>query len=157
MKNDFLSLLHTYLFNIKIIPILFILTPYFSFSQTDEIKFRHITREQGLTNSSVLAIQQDSKGFFWFGTKDGLNRYTGVKMMSYRTKIGDIHSLSNNFITCIYEDRSHNLWIGTVQGLNRYDEVKNKFIRYTHNPKIPTSISNDYITSISRILMVSYG
>lgn len=126
----------------------FIFSPYFTFSQAPKLKFRHITNEQGLSNTTVEAIFQDSRGFIWFGTRDGLNRYDGYQVTIYRYDSKDSNSISDNFIQYIYEDRSKTLWIGTSNGLNKFNAEKNKFTRYKHNPANAKTISSNYITCI---------
>lgn len=96
------------------------------------LKFKHINVEQGLSNSTVECIFQDHRGFLWFGTRDGLNRYDGNQIATFKSN-GKPGSISDNFIRCIIEDRQHNLWIGTSNGLNKFDPEKNIFTRYTSN------------------------
>lgn len=87
----------------------------------DEIKFENLTIEDGLSQSSVFAIQQDKRGLMWFGTWDGLNRYDGYHFTIYKYNENDPYSLSNNEISALYEDNSGILWIGTsVGGVNKY-------------------------------------
>ncbi len=102
-------------------------------AQAPKLQFRHISNEQGLSNSTVEAIYQDSKGFIWFGTRDGLNRYDGLEINVYKNNPADSSSLSESYIRYIYEDREHRLWVGTINGLNRLDREKNNFTRYKHN------------------------
>ena len=111
------------------------------------LKFKHITDEQGLSNTSVECILQDSRGFMWFGTLDGLNRYDGYNITVYNNNPKDTGSISDNTIHCIYEDRQHHLWIGTGNGLNLFDQTANKFIRFTHSGN-PGSISSNKINDI---------
>ena len=85
------------------------------YSQKNDIKFERWY--EGLSQKSVLCISQDSKGFMWFGTYDGLHRFDGYKVKVYKSEIGNTSSLSNNTVRFIYEDRSGILWIGTGQGL----------------------------------------
>ncbi|WP_185957591.1 hybrid sensor histidine kinase/response regulator transcription factor [Saccharicrinis carchari] len=79
-----------------------------------------ITNEMGLSNSAVNNIYQDSRGFMWFGTWDGLNRYDSKSIKTYVPDIFDKNAISNNIIRRIIEDKHNNLWIVTEQGLNRY-------------------------------------
>ena len=67
---------------------------------------------------TVYQILQDRKGFMWFGTKDGLNRYDGLSFRVYKKENS---SLGRNFITALYEDRRGNIWIGTDGGVFIYD------------------------------------
>ncbi|MGZ3757870.1 MAG: two-component regulator propeller domain-containing protein [Mucilaginibacter sp.] len=126
----------------------YLLNPVFVFSQKPNVKFRQINIEQGLSNSWVETIYQDSRGFMWIGTRNGLDRYDGQQFKVYITDAKDPTSISDNFIKYIYEDRDHNLWVGTANGLNKFDAGKDNFIRYKHNPADTKSISNNIITCI---------
>src|SRR5579864_4912394 len=95
--------------------------------QGPALHFTHLSGEQGLSNSTIEAIFQDSQGFIWIGTRDGLNRYDGHEMMVYRNAPSDSSSLSNSYIRCIYEDHEHHLWVGTINGLNRLNRENNNF------------------------------
>lgn len=122
-----------------------LLQPWPGLSQVPEMKFRHIKNEQGLSNSTIECIYQDHRGFMWFGTRDGLNRYDGAQMLVYKYSTTDSSSISDSYITYIYEDRNNILWIGTINGLNKYNPTTNNFTRYKSSP---TGITNNYITSI---------
>ncbi len=119
-----------------------------TYSQNQNLIFRNITSADGLSQGHGLAICKDHKGFMWFGTQDGLNKYDGYKIIVYEKDPGDSNSLSNNFINTIYEDVDDNLWIGTADGLNRYDEATDTFIRYMHDSANNESISNNHINVI---------
>jgi hypothetical protein len=82
----------------------------------EELKFEHITSEQGLSNNRVVSILQDSQGFMWFGTFDGLNRFNGYEFKIFRHDPFDISSMSANIILAIHEDHAGSLWIGTSGG-----------------------------------------
>ncbi|MBD0831636.1 hybrid sensor histidine kinase/response regulator transcription factor [Aestuariibaculum sediminum] len=94
------------------------------------LKFRQYSLNDGLSQNSVLAIEQDKVGFLWFGTRDGLNRYDGREFHTYRHSSQDSLSLSHSLIKCIYEDANQNLWIGTIDGLNKYNQNSNSFDRF---------------------------
>lgn len=111
------------------------------------LKFKHITDEQGLSNTSVESIFQDNRGFMWFGTLDGLNRYDGYKITVYSSNPKDTNSISDNAVHCIYQDSKNRLWIGTGNGLNLFDQASNRFIRYIHS-KLPGSISSNKVNDI---------
>ncbi|WP_448700552.1 two-component regulator propeller domain-containing protein [Mucilaginibacter sp. AW1-3] len=119
-----------------------------AFAQKPNIKFTHVNIEQGLSNSWIEAIFQDSRGFMWIGTRNGLDRYDGQQFKIYQSNKKDTTSISDNSIKYIYEDRDHNLWVGTANGLNRFDANKDRFIRYKHNPGNIHSISNNVISCI---------
>jgi signal transduction histidine kinase/ligand-binding sensor domain-containing protein/CheY-like chemotaxis protein len=96
-------------------------------AQESGTRFDNITIENGLSSSSVYAICQDSSGYIWIGTEDGLNKYDGVNFTIYNHIPGDSTSLSDNFINRLLVDRNGNLLIGTLNGLNIFDPVTNKF------------------------------
>ena len=109
-----------------------------------DLKLSNISREQGLSNSTVFCIYQDNYGFIWLGTGDGLNRYDGAQMQVYRNNPTMAHTISDNYVKHIYEDKEKNLWIGTTNGLNLFDRKSAKFRRYfLDNPNGKRSAGND--------------
>lgn len=113
---------------------------------------RHITINDGLSQNYIYASLQDSKGFLWFGTKDGLNRYDGYSFKIYRKDNADPYSLHDNTVTAIVEDGEHAMWIGTgTGGLMKFDRLRERFTRYTHDPNNRNSISSNRINSITRL------
>ena len=103
----------------------------------------------GLSQSTVTAIEQDYKGYLWFGTSHGLNRYDGVGFTIYEHEVGDSTSLGNSTVRCIFEDSKQNLWIGTYGGgLNRYDRAQDRFIRYEAKPGTPGTLSDNAVNAI---------
>ena len=111
---------------------LFQLFVFFSFahSQLQDLQFTHLSTEEGLSQSNVTCILQDSKGFMWFGTFNGLNRYDGYNFESFHYHQNDSNSLSHNYISALIEDRKGYIWVGTSGGLNRYDPKTNRFKSY---------------------------
>jgi serine phosphatase RsbU (regulator of sigma subunit)/ligand-binding sensor domain-containing protein len=82
----------------------------------------------GLSQGMVFAMFQDSRGFMWFGTKDGLNRYDGHTFKVYRNRPGDSASLPNNYIYAISEDHRGRLWLGTGgSGLVMFEPERERF------------------------------
>ena len=118
-------------------------------AQNPNLRFKHIDIEQGLSQNMIKDILQDSKGFIWIATWDGLNRFDGYNFKVYKHIDGDSTSLRINKISCLSEDKEGRLWIGTFGGglslFNREDET---FTNYIHNPEISSSISSDLINSI---------
>lgn len=96
----------------------------------EKLKFTHIETDEGLSLTTVTSILQDKKGFMWFGTYDGLNRYDGYDFTVYRHDPNDPSSLVSNQIKSIYEDDAGNLWITTFSGVARYDRDTDRFINY---------------------------
>lgn len=113
------------------------------------IQFEHLTITDGLSQNAGLAIFQDSQGFLWVGSQDGLNRYDGYTFKVFKHDPDDPGSISHNSVLSITEDRDGYLWIGTWGGgLNRFDRITETFVRYRSDPKEPSSLSNDTVTSI---------
>ena len=90
--------------------------------------------EHGLSNNAVTSIYQDHKGFMWFGTYDGLNRYDGYTFTIYRNEFNDTNSVANNRIACITEDQHHRLWIGTRGGVSIYNDATGSFSGLNYLP-----------------------
>ncbi len=105
---------------------LFLLAPFIAAAQ---FRFSHLGISNGLSQNSVQCIFQDSEGYIWLGTQDGLNRYDAYSFRTFRHNKKDTLSISDNFITGITEDNAHNLWIATRNGANRFDRKTEKFDR----------------------------
>jgi ligand-binding sensor domain-containing protein/signal transduction histidine kinase/AraC-like DNA-binding protein len=88
--------------------------------------FSHITGENGLSQSNVKAIVQDSYGFMWFGTKNGLNRYDGTSIKILKCE-DTAAGKGNNNISALHEDSERRLWVGTDKGVYIYDPVVEEF------------------------------
>ena len=106
-------------------------------AQTENYRFEHLSIEDGLSQNLVSSIIQDYRGFMWFGTKDGLNRYDGYSFKVYRNEIGDSTTISDNFITSLYVDSKSRLWVGTRNGLNLFDAKTDKFYRMSNYYSVP--------------------
>ena len=121
-----------------------------SIKDNKNLKFKHFSLTEGLSQSSVLCILQDKKGFFWFGTRDGLNKYDGHSFTTYRHKSTDSTSLSNSFIKSLFEDEKGTLWVGTMNGLNKYIPEIDGFERfkYANTKTFFNNKSNNEIWSI---------
>ncbi len=94
------------------------------------INFKSITIDDGLSQSLAEYIYQDSFGYIWIGTNDGLNRYNGNEFKVYKNIKNDINSISNNMISSLVEDEDKNLWIGTDGGLNKMNLITGDITRY---------------------------
>jgi len=90
----------------------------------------NLTNNDGLSNSSINSIYQDSSGLLWFGTWDGLNVYNGRNFKTYKPDPGNAQSISNNIIRDIVEEQKNIQWIATDRGINRLDTRKNTFERF---------------------------
>ncbi|SDS49261.1 Two component regulator propeller [Mucilaginibacter mallensis] len=117
-------------------------------AQNLNLKFKHITTTDGLSGNTIESIFQDSRGYIWFGTRDGLNQYDGYNIKIFRNNGNNTKSISDNYIKCISEDAQHNIWIGTLNGLNKFDPYKNTFTTYKHDPSNKNSLSGSEINCL---------
>ncbi len=110
-------------------------------AQSRGLRFDHLTVEDGLSNSWVHAIIKDSRGFVWFGTDDGLNRYDGGGIKVYRHDPKDPHSLPSPVVAALVEDGKKRLWVASgwgKRGVARYDRERDRFERFLPNGDQPT-------------------
>jgi signal transduction histidine kinase/ligand-binding sensor domain-containing protein/CheY-like chemotaxis protein len=119
-------------------------------AQNQQLHFEHLGTANGLSELNINAILQDSRGFIWVATNDGLNRYDGYKFKIFRNDVKDTTSLGSNYIQDIKEDKDGNIWIATVGGgLNKFDRKTNRFFHYAHNEKDSRSISSNFVSKIA--------
>lgn len=118
-------------------------------AKTNDIRFDHITVEDGLLGNIVFCIFQDSREFIWFGTINGLNCYDGYKMKVFKKEIDNPNSLPSNSVKAIYEDRNGLIWIGTKWGgLSSFDPKKEIFTNYERKPDDPFSLPGSGVNKI---------
>ncbi|WP_281988248.1 hybrid sensor histidine kinase/response regulator transcription factor [Aquimarina aggregata] len=121
------------------------------FSQEHDFNnFIHLSVSEGLSQSTVVAVEQDQFDQMWIGTRDGLNKYDGEEITIYRNNPKDSTSLSNNDILSIKEDKEGFIWIGTYNGLNKFDPRTEKFTRFLYSSKKNT-ISHRSIRAIKEM------
>lgn len=110
--------------------------------QTNNYKFRHYTINDGLVESSVNAILEDSRGFMWFGST-GLSKFDGYKFTNYINHASDSTSLVNNVVQVLFEDSKGNIWIGTRGGISVYNRDRNNFAVFSpHNKFLDLNITS---------------
>lgn len=114
-------------------------------------RFDHVGVAEGLSESAVTAIIQDSRGFIWIGTHDGLNKYDGYTFTVYRNQPGNPDSLSDNAVGALCEDRDGALWVGTIGGgLNRFDPNREISCRRDLAGRKTAATGNEAISTILR-------
>jgi len=84
--------------------LLCVLTMFSLKGKTQTYNFKHININNGLSQNAVFSIIKDSRGFMWFGTKDGLNKYDGFNFVVYQHNPFDTTTISSNYVTTVYED-----------------------------------------------------
>ncbi|MFN8528135.1 MAG: two-component regulator propeller domain-containing protein [Anaerolineae bacterium] len=112
-----------------------------------QLRFSHVSTENGLSQSTVLAIYQDSRGFIWIGTQFGLNRFDGYSIKTYQYDPTDITSLSGNNIVGIVEDFTGHLWIYayTTAAVSRYNYETDDFTRFGPGTDLPGNLTTNVV------------
>ena len=153
IKRHFKKLITTTLVGITV------LTPInkLSYAQSKNLIFNNINIEQGISQSTIEAIFQDSEGYIWLGTNDGLNRYNGYEFKIYNYEEYQ-NSISHNGITDITEDKYGNIWVNTVSGVNKINKKTEEISNYTElNGKIKDDSTTEIIvTKDNNILVGTY-
>jgi PAS domain S-box-containing protein len=119
------------------------------FSQTDRSKIEHISVNEGLSQSTVFCILQDSQGFMWFGTRTGgLNKYDGYSFTHYKKDPNAKYSIGGNELLSLYEDSKGIIWVGTrSEGLSKFDSQTERFYNYYFDEDDSNSISDNTINA----------
>ncbi|MGY6649718.1 hybrid sensor histidine kinase/response regulator transcription factor [Wenyingzhuangia sp. IMCC45574] len=113
------------------------------------VSFDRLTTRAGLSQNDVNSIFQDKKGFMWFGTHDGLNRYDGYKFTVFTPDLSDDSSINSNLIWKVIGDKKGDLWIATTgSGVNFFDSSTERFHHFVHDDNDEFSISNNHVSSI---------
>jgi len=114
--------------------------------------FTNVAQEFGSDSTSVNTILQDSSGFIWVGTQNGLLRYDGYDFVKYQHKSDEISSLAHDYVQTLFEDKSGTLWVGTATGiLHQYHAKSNNFSRFSFDNALPEDINRvSVITAITQ-------
>jgi len=116
-------------------------------AQTSAFLYQQLDNRNGLSNSCINDIYQDSNSLIWVGSWDGLNVYNGSSFHIFNYSNGNIkNSLVSNVIKQITEDKKQNIWISTVAGISKYNKKTQQFSHYLYNRK--TSPGRGYLVSI---------
>lgn len=108
---------------------------------------QQLTISDGLAHNGVTSILEDSNGYLWFGTYDGLSRYDGYEIKIYKNTI-DQNLLVSNRVRTLSEDRKGNLWIGTDEGISIYNTSKEEFIGIYSNQMFNQGIRGPIVRDI---------
>lgn len=132
----------------KTILTLYLLLYGMAFAVHNAINLGQLSITDGLSSGSITCILQDSKGFIWIGTEDGLNKYDGYQLSIYRHDPENSNSIGGNSVRCLFEDSRNNLWIGLKgDGLCRLDLKTGEYSSFRHN-KTKNSISYNDVSGI---------
>ncbi len=123
------------------------LLPLWAQMSSMQYKFDKLTFKDGLSQNTVTSLCQDERGFLWFGTQDGLNRYDGYSFVNYKNDAEDTTSIAGNFVRAILKDRDGQMWVA-ANGLNLFDRKKETFKRFRHNPKVKNTLPSNVIFCI---------
>ncbi|WP_158973617.1 sensor histidine kinase [Cellulophaga sp. L1A9] len=105
--------------------------------------------ENGLSSNYPTCVIEDSKGFIWIGSNNGLNRYDGYQSKIFKYDPNNSNTISENWVTSLLEDKEGNIWIGTEGGgLNHYNTATDVITRFTHKKNDSTSISSNIVHRI---------
>ena len=117
------------------ITVLFSGMAFCSLSMAQEVIWEHtmLNVTNGLTHDAIRSIFQDSEGYMWFGTENGLSRYDGYRFRNYTADFSDKNKLSDGWVNAIVEDNNGILWIGTSAGLHKFDKKTEVFTNYLFN------------------------
>ncbi|MGL5756465.1 MAG: ligand-binding sensor domain-containing protein [Paraclostridium sp.] len=113
----------------------------------ESINFKNITIDDGLSQGTVQALMQDSKGRIWIGSNDGLNMYNGYEFKIYTQKKDQEKGIVNNYILDIEEDNEGNIWVATIGGISKIN-TENDTISNYYQGKSCGNLSNNNIYTI---------
>ncbi|MDO9255685.1 MAG: two-component regulator propeller domain-containing protein [Bacteroidales bacterium] len=121
-------------------------------SEPEKLNFKHLSIEDGLSGNIINKIIEDSYGFIWIATPNGLNKYNGIKVTVYYHNPSDTGSIPNNEIADMAVDQSGNFWIGTKKGLCRFNYATEKFERHLQkgSPEL-NSIASLYVDNKNKL------
>lgn len=114
------------------------------FSQ-QQFTTERFTRDDGLPDNRIKHIFQDSKGFIWISTLEGIARYSGYEFKTYKHQPENLNSLSDYFVGHIFEDSSHNFWISTRTGVNYFNPKTEQFRHFFHSESDSTTLSSNRV------------
>lgn len=116
-----------------------------SYADNENIRFQRMALEEGLSQEYVLTAFQDSEGFMWFGTQEGLNRFDGYQFKVFTSSTRNNDSLSSEWIHSIIEYDSDTLWIGTLVGINIFDKPTQTFKHKKNVENVQGSLKNNTV------------
>lgn len=117
-------------------------------AQNNQFQFSHLDINGGLSHNQVNCIYKDKKGFMWFGTLSGLNKYDGYSFKNFKHIAGDTTTLDDDYIVSINPGPENKLWIETRTGFNIYDPATEKFSKNLKEFMYKIKVYDTYILAI---------
>ncbi len=114
-----------------------------------QFRFHHFDIEDGLSQNSVTDIFQDSEGYLWLATQDGLSQYDGRSFKNYNVSSDPTRSLSDNFLWALDEDANGNIWVGSRIGLNRINKSTGTCVRYYLQSPDSTKLMGQSVVTVA--------
>jgi signal transduction histidine kinase/ligand-binding sensor domain-containing protein/DNA-binding response OmpR family regulator len=120
------------------------------FAQGNQYQFSRLNVDNGLSHNRITCIYKDIKGFMWFGTKSGLNRYDGYRFKIFKHDINNPSSISDDYIVSITTGPQNKLWVKTRNGFNIYDPLTDRFEHAIKKALQPYNIPDSLIVSVNK-------
>jgi ligand-binding sensor domain-containing protein len=117
-------------------------------AQEYDIKFHHITVDDGLPSNTINAVIRDNRGFIWIASENGIVRYDGYSFVNYRANEKNTGSISSNVTYVVLEDRQHRLWVGSEKGLDLYNRQSDTFNKHYFNGIPVRTIFQDHSSHV---------
>lgn len=121
-------------------------------AQQSKSDFESYTVKEGLSQNQVLSIAQDKRGFMWFGTEDGLNRFDGHDFKIFRHKENDPSTIVSNSVRVLFVDDDNTIWIGTDNEVCRYFPETEHIQHYPVDFTDEARLNGRYVSSIEKPL-----
>lgn len=135
--------------SVTIFIILCFISQLWAIDEAPDLRFRNIGPDQGLSHAEIHTILNDSRGFMWFGTLRGLNRWDGRTMHVYNHSPTDSATIPGPHVSALAETPDGLIWVGSFgKGLASFDPRQERFTRYQHNPDDSISLSDNRITAL---------
>lgn len=121
-----------------------------------EIKFRHLNTESGLSHNSVLSLYEDEFGYIWIGTREGLNKYNGSSIDSYQIDKDEPSTIFSNNIKRITGNKKGKIYVLCTDGLSEYDIIKEQFTSLWHDSSLNGLYYKDHLYVTRKNIVYQY-
>ena len=136
--------------NLKIkLVILFVISFVLTNANNRFYSFEKFDKSDGLAHNYVMSMAQDTSGYIWFATGDGVSKYDGFFFKNYKNDNDDSTSLADNVVRKIFVSKDGTIWLGTWKGLNQYNPLNDNFIRYSFGVEDGTGLNDNSVQDIA--------